>query len=251
MYHSNAINYNPELDQIAMSIRQLSEIIIIDHSTTTEEAAGHTGGLRGKGGDFLFRWGNPVNYGRGDSTDQQLYHQHDIRWIEQGKPGAGNLTVFNNDIPDGRDSMNYSAVFEFKAPVDASGNYILEEGSPFSPETPVWKYMAPDSVTFYGPFVSGAHRMKNGNTLVNIGPRGHFFEVTPEGEKIWEYLMPYRGNIHKPNGDPVPPMPFTHLQFRATFIATDHPGLAGRALAPLDPQPEVFHMPPPPDDKKG
>ena len=32
--------------------------------------------------------------------------------------------------------------------------------------------------------------------------------------------------------------------FRANFIAADHPGLQGRELKPLDPQPEVFVLPP-------
>ena len=57
--HSNAIDYNEELDQILLSVRNFSEIWVIDHSTTTEEAAGHSGGNSGKGGDLLFRWGTP------------------------------------------------------------------------------------------------------------------------------------------------------------------------------------------------
>ena len=57
--HANSIDYNPILDQIIISSQQLSEILIIDHSTTTNEAAGHSGGLYDKGGDFLYRWGNP------------------------------------------------------------------------------------------------------------------------------------------------------------------------------------------------
>ena len=67
--HTNSIDYNEEFDQILLSSRTFSEIWVIDHSTTTEEAAGHTGGNSGMGGDILYRWGNPHAYraGREDS----------------------------------------------------------------------------------------------------------------------------------------------------------------------------------------
>ncbi len=97
LMHSNAIAYNAELDQIVLSGRFFSEIWIIDHGTTTEEARGHTGGRWGQGGDLLYRWGKPDVYGRGSEGDQTLFGQHDIRWVPEGMPGAGNLTVFNND----------------------------------------------------------------------------------------------------------------------------------------------------------
>lgn len=255
LYHVNSINYNADLDQIVFGSPHTNEIYIIDHSTTTEEAAGHQGGRSGKGGDFLYRWGNPKNYSRGDSTDQQLFGQHDIRWIEKGKPGAGNLTVFNNDIPGivdqpDKDSLNYSAIFEFVPPVDDKGNYILESGKTYGPDQPVWVYTAKDKLSFYSSFISGAHRMKDGNTFINEGAKGRFFEVTPEGEVVWDYRNPYHGNIHKPNGDPIPPIPFAYFEFRASFIPADHPGLAGRTLEPLDPQPTPFKLPPPPEKKE-
>ena len=63
--HTNAIHYNVELDQIALSAKNFSEVWIIDHSTTTEEAASHRGGKSGKGGDLLYRWGNPWSYKSG------------------------------------------------------------------------------------------------------------------------------------------------------------------------------------------
>ena len=245
VYHLNAINYNAELDQIVFSSPNLSEIFIIDHSTTTEEAAGHHGGKMDRGGDFLYRWGNPQNYNQGDSTDQQLFHQHDVRWVEKGKPGAGNLTVFNNDVPMGPDSLNYSAVIELVLPMDTAGKYIMMDNNRFGPTVPEWQYIAADTVSFYGGFISSAHRMQNGNTFINEGPKGRFFEVSPDREVLWEYLPSYRGEIRYPNGDPIPPMPFTYMQFRSTFVPANHPALQGRELAPLDPQPREFKLPPP------
>ena len=125
-FHTNAINYNADLDQIALSSYHLSEIFIIDHSTTSDQAKGHVGGRWGRGGDILYRWGNPQNYGRGDSTDQRTFHQHDVKWIEKGKPGAGNLMLFNNNISGNPDSLHYSAVFEIIPPTDAKGKYIID-----------------------------------------------------------------------------------------------------------------------------
>ncbi len=250
VYHVNAVKYNSDRDQIVISSPNLCEIFIIDHSTTTQEAAGHAGGRWGKGGDFLYRWGNPKNYQRGDTTDQKLFHQHDSRWIEKGKPGAGNLIVFNNDVHY-RDSMNYSAVYELVPPTDAKGNYVLEQGKAYGPEEPVWTYVAPDSVSFYSGFISGAHRMSNGNTFINEGAKARFFEVTKEGKIVWEYLNPYRGEIRKPNGDLNAPMPLTYFEFRSTFIPADHPAFSNRKLEPLNPQPKAFVLPDPPKaDKK-
>ena len=245
IYHFNAINYNAELDQIAVSSPELSEVFIIDHSTTTEEAAGHTGGRWGKGGDFLYRWGNPENYHHGDSTDRKLFYQHDVRWVPEGYPGAGHLTIYNNDIPSNRkDSLHYSAIYEID-PIIEDGNYVRLDNGRFAPEDPPWVYVAPDTVSFYGGFISGSHRLPNGNTFINEGPRGRFMEVTPDGELVWEYLNPFRGNVHNPNmWEP----PMFYSTFRATFIPADHPGLQGKDLEPLDPQPEPFVMPPPPEN---
>ena len=249
VYHFNAIKYNPDLDQIVFSSPHLSEIFIIDHSTTSKEAAGHNGGRWGKGGDFLYRWGNPQNYKRGDSTDEQLFGQHDVRWIEKGFPGEGHLTIFNNNHY-GPDSTNYSTVYEIVPPTDSKGNYIIEKGKPFGPDKPLWMFKAADSLSFWSSFISGAQRMKNGNTFINEGAKGRFFEVTNDGKIVWQYINPYRGDARKVNGDPVPPMPLAFITFRSNFIPADHPGLANKKLEPLDPQPKVFVMPQPPGNRQ-
>jgi hypothetical protein len=155
------------------------------------------------------------------------------------------LTVFNNDIPYKGDSMNYSMISEIKPPTDSKGNYYLEANKTFGPEKPDWTYIAQDTISFHGSFISGAERLKSGNTFINEGPKARFFEVAPDGKIVWEYLNPYRGNITQPNGDPTAVMPMTYFAFRANFIAADHPGLANRKLEPIVPQPSPFILPPP------
>ncbi|MCK5440983.1 MAG: aryl-sulfate sulfotransferase [Maribacter sp.] len=244
IYHFNAIVYNGELGQIAVSSPHLNEVLIIDHSTSIEEAAGHSGGKMGQGGDFIYRWGNPENYRKGDSTNQKLFYQHDVRWIEKGKQGAGNITIHNNEIPMGPDSLEYSAIYEIKLPIKEDGSYELLPNGQFGPQKLEWNYVAKDTVSYYAPFVSGGHRMKNGNTFITEGPKGRLFEVSPSGDILWEYYIPFRGEIRKPNGDPTELLPIPFWVFRATFIPADHPALVGRVLKPLDPQPRAFIMPP-------
>ena len=249
IYHFNAINYNPELEQIAISSPELCEILVIDQSTTTEEAAGHEGGRSGKGGDILYRWGNPENYGKGDSTNQRLFYQHDVRWVKRADSGY-NLTMYNNGIPNGPDSLEYSSIYEIELPLNENGTYDLDEDGKFGPEDPSWTYVAKDTVSFWGSFISGAHRMDNGNTFITEGPKARFFEVTPEGDIVWEYLNPYRGEARKPNGDPFDGGPMIYSAFRSTFIPASHPALEGKELKPLDPQPEPFKMPPKPKNEE-
>ncbi|MEO6637267.1 MAG: aryl-sulfate sulfotransferase [Ginsengibacter sp.] len=249
LYHTNAISYNVDLDQIAFSNHNLNEIFIIDHSTTTKEAVSHKGGRYGKGGDYLYRWGNPQNYRHGDFWKEQLFGQHHVHWIEKGKPGAGDLMLFNNNVINWNDSTNCSAIFELSPLTDKKGNYLLETDTTFGPAKPMVLYIAPDSLSFYSGFIGGAEKMENGNTFINEGARGRFFEVTKEGKIVWEFLNPYHGDIRKPNGDLIPPVPLTYITFRATFVPSDHLGLINKNLQPLNPQPAVFVMPSQGDNK--
>ena len=236
LLHVNAVGYNAELDQIVLSTPHFNEVWVIDHSATTQQAAGSGGGRGGRGGDLLYRWGNAKTYHRGAETDQKLFAQHDVRWVRDELPGAGHLTVFNNALkgPEG----DYSAVFEIVTPLTSEGRYELPESEAFGPSEPVWSYTAPDKVSFSSGFISGAERLANGNTLICSGAQGRFFEVTPDGEIVWEYWTLYSGNVKNPDGSPPHPVgENTYAVFRAAKISPDHPGLAGRDLKPLDPQP--------------
>jgi hypothetical protein len=187
--HTNGIDYNPDLDQIVVSVREFSEVWIIDHSTTTAEAAGHTGGRSGHGGDLLYRWGNPQTYGHGTAADRVFYYQHDAKWIPDGLPGAGDITVFNNGF--GRPGTNVSEADEFTPPMpDANGNYPLVSQS-YAPSALTWHYVAP--VADFSPIISGVQRLPNGDTLVTYGVDGTMVEVTAGGQEVWRYVNPYTG----------------------------------------------------------
>jgi hypothetical protein len=182
--HSNSIDYNEKFNQILISVRNFNEIWVVDHSTTTAEAAGHIGGNSGKGGDLLYRWGNPEAYRAGTTSDEKLFYQHDATWIETGCPGEGDILVFNNGA--NRPGSHYSTVDEIAPPVNDNGEYYLEPGSPYEPESLTWSYIGSPPVNFYSAGISGAQRLKDGNTLICNGIAGKFFEVTPSGTTVWQ-----------------------------------------------------------------
>ena len=177
--HANGLDYDPIHDWIMISFRKQSEVYVIDHGTTTAEAAGHTGGRWGKGGDLLYRWGNAPAY-RVQGSSRVLNGQHGPRFIPPGYPGAGNVTVFNNELVIGVSS----AVFELVLPLDPVGNFILSPGGQYGPATPCWSYSAPG---FHSAIMSSAQRLPNGNTLVCSATQQWLFEVTPAGQIVWQH----------------------------------------------------------------
>ena len=187
--HSNCVSYNAQLDQVILNVRSFGEFFVIDHSTTTAEAAGHSGGKYGRGGDILYRWGNPANYKAGATGDRKLFGQHDARWVDSGFPGEGNITIFNNGSQ--RPGGEYSSVEEIVTPLTDKGVYELQPNMPFGPKEPVWQYTASNKLDFYSSFISGAERLPNGNTLICAGALGEFIEVTPDKEVVWKYLNPF------------------------------------------------------------
>lgn len=233
--HMNAIYYHAGFDQIILSVRGNSEIWVIDHSTTTAQAAGHTGGRSGKGGDLLYRWGNPLTYKAGSAADQKLYQQHDAQWIDADCPGAGDIICFNNGL-----GRNYSTIDQFTPPVDALGNYAGTAGSAWAPSTFTGSYQSTPPSALYAEAISSAQRLPNGNTLICDGTHGTFLEVTYGGETVWKYVNPVVKTGILNQGDALPPDParageFMNAVFRVRRYPLDYVGLTGRDLTPQGP----------------
>jgi hypothetical protein len=227
--HFNGIDYNAELDQIIVSVRALDEIWILDHSTTTEEAAGHSGGTQHKGGDLLYRWGNPQSYRRGTVDDRRLFGQHDAQWIPSGYPGAGNILMFNNG--ENRREGLYSTVDEITPPLEPDGSYTLVDGVAFGPVSLTWSFVGDPPHSLFSNNISGAERQPNGNTLICEGVRGSFIEVEADGTPVWRYVNPTSGTTVLEQGAP----PGNNAVFKVRRYPSDFPGFAGRDLTPGDP----------------
>ena len=230
--HANGIDYNAQLDQIMISIRGNSELMVIDHGTTTAQSGSHAGGRYNRGGDFLYRWGYAQQYDRGTAAQRKLYQQHHTHWIEPGLPGAGNMLIFNNGIGRG-----YSTVDEIVPPVDAAGNYSITTGAAFGPSAQTWTYTGTPAASFYSAEISGAQRLPNGNTLITEGVKGNLFEVTSAGEMVWRYINPVTTTPQAQGStiaaDPNRTDQFMNAVFRVSRYGLDFPGLKGRDLTPI------------------
>ena len=231
--HMNSIDYNAQLDQIVLSVRGNSELWVIDHQLTTAQAVSHTGGRYNKGGDILYRWGNPAQYKLATGASQLLWQQHDVQWIPTNCPGAGHFLIHNNGIGRG-----YSSIDEIVPPVDAYGNYLRSAGTAFGPAGLYWTYTNNPATNYYSSEISGTQRLPNGNTLICGGIFGTLFEVTTNGQTVWYYVNP-ETTAPLTQGTPVPPD--THMTgqyfnevFKVHRYPTNYVGLANKDLTPRD-----------------
>jgi len=226
--HVNSIQYYENLDQIVLSARQLNEFYIIDHSTTTVEAAGHSGGTYGKGGDFLYRWGNPVSYGEGTSSNQKLFGQHYSHFIADGLVDAGKIILFNNGF---NRTPSFSEVLVLTPPTDSPGVYSRLANRAYGPSSPDYTYIDPANATnFFSLILSSAQRLPNGNTLICDGDSGYFFEIDSNDNKVWEYINPVGTFGILTQGDN--PEFSGNTSFRAIKYSIDYPAFNGKDLTP-------------------
>jgi hypothetical protein len=178
--HANAIEYDEKKDIIFISVNFYNEVWVIDHSTTTEQAKTNTGGNYNKGGNLLYRFGNPATF---KSTGTQLFsNNHHCNIINDGLPGAGNMLIFNNGTKD-----KQSTVFELQFPTPFDFN---------TAPTVIWSYTNGE---LFSSKVSGAQRTENGNTIITEGDFG-YWEVTSSKEIVWQYNKPgffWRGYPYK------------------------------------------------------
>jgi hypothetical protein len=222
--HINSVDYNAEFDQLILSSHSFSEVWIIDHSTTTAEAASHSGGASNKGGDILYRWGNPQTYDQGTNNDQLLFKQHDAQWIDKSLIDDGKIMIFNNQAGS---PSNYSEVNVIDPPVDLNGNYSYS-GTTYLPVNFHWSYKSQIPTDFYASNISGAQRLPNGNTLICDGPVGQFFEVDYSGNIVWKYINPVSQTGIATQGNPVT----KNSVFRSYRYPIDYQGFNGQTLTP-------------------
>lgn len=146
-----------------------------------------------------------------DRAGQVTWEMRDVRWGHQHNAEMlpnGNITIFANGMAN------------LALP---PASRILEI-DPRKREV-VWEYKAPQSWTFFSPIISGAQRLPNGDTLICEGMTGRIFEVTREGDIVWEYINPFHNPVF-PNDGPC------NGVFRAYRYAADSDEIGGRLPTP-------------------
>jgi hypothetical protein len=184
--HTNNVSFNRTLKQLVLSVKGYNEMMVIDHSTTTAEAKDTTGGQYGKGGNILYRWGMPANYGA--TGTQQIRGQHCSSWIvdtmlgtNQRLPGAFNMMCIDNG--------NKRAV-EIIPAGTKNGVYPRTAGAAFEPASPLWTY----SLSAIQGNEGSVQRLPNGNTIICTGgigggmggSTGRVVEVDTSGTIVWD-----------------------------------------------------------------
>ncbi|MEI6766926.1 MAG: aryl-sulfate sulfotransferase [Bacteroidota bacterium] len=261
--HCNSLDYNQDKDLIVINSVH-GEFYVIDHGNTfiPNDSDSSISLAASAAGDFLYRFGDPAKYDKGDPPSvndnwekataghKQLGGSHDIQWIRPGLPGAGNLLVFDN-AQNLFELTAQSYIIEINPYLNSSGtntgnfvdpptagytvvnspdNNLMKEKKNVSKQI-VWKFSSKNNTSFFSTIGSSAQRLPNGNTLVCSMNDGHFFEVYPaDTSVVWEYINPMtRDGIKKIKTDHYPTY---NGVFRAYRYISTHPALDGHDLTP-------------------
>jgi hypothetical protein len=223
--HANSLDYHQGRDQIMLSIPYFNEVWIIDHTTTTAQAASSNGGLSGKGGDLMYRWGNPAAYQQGTADDQTLFFQHDAHWNDDflnfTNDNWEQIVVFNNRV-----GVDFSQVNVFDPAWDMYSWVYDETGGPDNYLETVQHPEDPTELFSTG--LSSAQYLPNGNVLITSGRFGYSFEVTPDDEIVWEYKTPLVGGAPATQGDTLAIN--NNLTFRMNRYPADYEAFEGRDM---------------------
>ena len=199
--HMNAIVYNPALNQIMMSSRNLNEIYIIEH-TDSATASRSKGGAYGCGGDFLYRWGAPSAYFA--KGKQQLFGQHSPYWVDTTSKADGRIMINNDGFYGYFSGADYissdiaTKVTAIHAPFNVdSGRYIRQPNQSFGPYTCDTVYIAPND-SLWSSHQGSAQQLSNGNMMIcAASPEGGpsttslFYEIdnTPAHHIVWAFRL--------------------------------------------------------------
>lgn len=231
--HANALDYNEALDQIMISARNFNEIWIIDHSTTTEEAAGAVGGISGKGGDLLWRWGSPHAYNQGALDEQQLFWNHDAQWIDDFVDTSylhyGAVAVFNNFI--NYEVENGQSRGQIITPVYdvIDHNYVLED-STFLPSDFSATFSHPEPAKNFSSSGSSIQLVGDGHVIMCAALQGRSFELDETGELVWEYLTPLFNGLQFTQGFELETA--ENVTFQVERYPRDYSAFVGKDLSP-------------------
>jgi len=150
-----------------------------------------------------------------------------LDWVGVIERASGKL-VYQRHEPDWGGPHDFQPLANGNFMIFANRNAQVPRGSkvvewnPTTNET-VWEYWGNPSHTFDSHYISGCQRLSNGNTLICEGLWGRFFEVTPGGEIVWEYISPF--TTHQTKGQSTGDQ---STVFRAYRYAADGPELRGR-----------------------
>jgi hypothetical protein len=229
--HCNSIDYNPTLDQVMISSKYFNEFWIIDRSTTSAEATGTSGGNSNQGGDLLYRWGNPKAYQAGETSDRQLFSQHDAQWIDGNEINPtydffGKIALYNNHIETGL-SLGQILAPEF----DPTTFSYLKSNGTFLPESFSAEFSHPDTTKNYSTAASSIQIIGDGSVIMCAGRQGRTFELSPDGQAAWEYLTPLKLGNAVPQGTNLALS--ENFTFQAQRYLESYPAFIGKTLAPI------------------